>query len=202
MNYLAHIYLSGENIDIQIGNFMGDAVKGEKYEDYAVDLKKGILLHRQIDSFTDQHPITSQSKKRLHPRYGHYKGVLIDIFFDYFLAKNWSKYSDIAFNDYISNFYVELQKKQSFLPVKVQVMTPLLIAHDWLSKYDNLEGIARVLNGMKNRIKHDIPLHKGIEDLIENYEQFEQDFNAFFPLIKEHSENILKELNKRYEASN
>lgn len=198
MNYLAHIYLSGENTDVQIGNFMGDAVKGRNYENYAVNLKKGILLHRQIDSFTDQHAIISQSKKRLHPRYGHYKGVLIDIFYDYFLAKNWTNYSDVAFDKYVVDFYMELELKHAALPSRIQMMVPHLIQNNWFGKYNKIEGIARVLNGMEKRIIHDIPLHRGIEDLKDQYDLLEQDFKNFFPEIQSFSKEILEDLNKQF----
>lgn len=198
MNYLAHIYLSGENTDIQIGNFMGDAVKGRKYEDYALNLKKGILLHRQIDTFTDQHPIVKQSKQRLHPRYHHYKGVLIDIFYDHFLAKNWHEYSSIDLDVYIHDFYKSLEANKTFLPEKVQLMVPRLIESNWLGKYNSVEGMARVLNGMENRINYKAPLGKGTEDLIQNYEQFENDFTAFFPLIQTFSKEVLEDLNKQF----
>jgi len=194
MNYLAHIILSGDNSDIQVGNFMGDAVKGKKYENYPLDFKKGILLHRQIDSFTDQHPIVRHSKMSLHPRYNHYKGVLIDIFYDHFLAKNWASYSSIPLEIFNQHFYKSLEDRLTYLPEKILWMVPKLIASNWFSKYDNLEGIARVLNGMENRIKHDIPLHRGIEDLKENYELLEKDFTDFFPLLQAHSNETLQNL--------
>ncbi len=199
MNYLAHIYLSGENTDIQIGNFMGDAIKGNKFNNYPLSFKKGILLHRQIDSFTDQHPIVRLSKKRLHSRYGHYKGVLIDIFYDYFLAKNWTNYSDVAFEKYIADFYKVLLQNQEVLPPRIQMMTPHLVSKNWFAKYDNLNGIERVLIGMAKRIKHDIPLERGIDDLKDHYTDFEADFSKFFPLIQEHAKKELEYLHKLYQ---
>ncbi len=197
MNYLAHIFLSGENTDIQIGNFMGDAVKGKKYEDYALNLKKGILLHRQIDTYTDQHPIVKQSKQRLHPRYHHYKGVLVDILYDHFLAKNWYDYSSSDLEVYIQGFYKSLEAKKTRLPKKVQLMVPRLIERNWFSKYSTIEGITRVLHGMENRINYKAPLSRGAEDLIKNYSLFENDFRVFFPLIQAFSTEILEDLNKQ-----
>lgn len=202
MNYLAHIYLSGKNKTLQIGNFMGDAVKGKKYLNFDSDLQKGILLHRQIDSFTDQHPLVKQSKKRLHPRYGHYRGVLIDIFYDHFLAINWSTYSNTSLNNFIADFYVTLENNHEKLPKKTKLIAPKLIAYNWLEKYEKIEGISRTLHGMKKRIKHDIPIHLGTEDLEAHYDDFNADFNSFFPLLIEHSKNTLKILDKQYEQSN
>lgn len=198
MNYLAHILLSGENADIQVGNFMGDAVKGRRFEDYQLNLKKGILLHRQIDSFTDQHQIVKQSKQRLHPRYNHYKGVIIDIFYDHFLAKNWTSYSSVPLDEFIQDFYKYLEARFEFLPEKILWMAPKLIASNWFSKYDNLKGITRVFTGMENRIKHDIPLHKAIEDLKEHNELFEGDFKEFFPEIQAHAADTLAILQKQF----
>ena len=105
MNFLAHIYLSGDNDFIKIGNFMADSIKGDNYNNYPEYIRKGILLHRSIDSFTDLHPVFRKSKHRLHDRYGHYSGVIMDIFYDHFLAKNWSNYSEIPLEKYVFNFY-------------------------------------------------------------------------------------------------
>jgi acyl carrier protein phosphodiesterase len=92
MNFLAHIYLSGDNDLLKIGNFMADSIRGNQYLQYPDEIKKGILLHRFIDTFTDAHLIYRKSKHRLHEKYGHYSGVIMDIVYDHFLAKNWNHY--------------------------------------------------------------------------------------------------------------
>ena len=101
MNFLAHIYLSGDNDLIKIGNFMADGIRGKQYENYPLEIQKGIILHRAIDTFTDAHPIFRQSTKRLHNNYHHYAGVIVDILYDHFLAKNWNKYSDEKLEDFV-----------------------------------------------------------------------------------------------------
>ena len=115
MNYLAHIYLSGTNDLLKIGNFMADSIKGHDYEKFDSEIKKGILLHRHIDSFTDSHPIYRQSKHRLHEKYGHYSGVIMDILYDHFLAKNWSKFSDEKLDDYANDFFTRASIPQVIL---------------------------------------------------------------------------------------
>ena len=105
MNYLAHVYLSGTNDLIKIGNFMADSIKGNQYLNYEKEFQYGILLHRHIDSFTDSHPIYRQSKHRLHEKYGHYSGVIMDILYDHFLAKNWATYSRGKLEDFAVDFY-------------------------------------------------------------------------------------------------
>ncbi len=194
MNYLAHILLSGTDTDIQIGNFMGDAIKGKDYLNYPDNIRKGILLHRQIDSFTDFNPIVHQSKKRLHPRYGHYAGVLIDIFYDYFLSENWQHFSDTPLTAFITDFYTVVQQKQALLPNRTKKIVPFMIEQNWLYKYGNIEGLTRVLIGMEKRIKHDIPLHLGIEDIQEQHDALNADFMQFFPLLVAYSKEVLSKL--------
>jgi len=194
MNYLAHILLSGTNTDIQIGNFMGDAIKGKDYLNYPDAIRKGILLHRQIDSFTDLNTIVHQSKKRLHPRYRHYAGVLIDVFYDYFLSENWQHFSAIPLDTFITDFYTVIQQKQALLPSRTQKIVPFMVKQNWLYKYGNIEGLTRVLIGMEKRIKHDIPLHLGIEDIQEQHEALNADFMQFFPLLVVHSKEVLSKL--------
>ena len=94
MNYLAHIYLSGENDMLKIGNFIADSVKGKKYLDYPVSIQQGITLHRNIDEFTDSHPIVHQSVHRLFDKYSHYSTVIVDILYDHFLAANWQDFHE------------------------------------------------------------------------------------------------------------
>ena len=105
MNFLAHLFLSKDNKNILTGNFIADAVKGSDYKIYPAEIQTGILLHRYIDTFTDAHPTTRQSKRRLNGRYNHYRGVIIDIFYDHFLAKNWHEYSAIPLDIYADNVY-------------------------------------------------------------------------------------------------
>ena len=120
MNFLAHLYLSQDNTNIMIGNFIADHIRGNNYEEYSKEIQRGIFLHREIDTFTDTHQIVRKSKRRLHQRYGHYNGVIIDIFFDYFLAKNWAKFSAIPFDIYTAGINTFLNKIASELPVKSQ----------------------------------------------------------------------------------
>lgn len=176
MNYLAHIFLSGENPNVMIGNFMADSIKGSKYTSYTPEIQKGILLHRQIDTATDAHPAFRQSTKRLHKNYGHYSGIIVDIFYDHFLAKNWSRFSNVPLNDYIQSFYKLLREKNEILPENIQKMTPIMIEGNWLLIYSDLEGIDRVLGGMNRRTKNRSGMDKAGQELREFYSLFEADF--------------------------
>ena len=152
MNYLAHIYLSGNNELITIGNFMADGIKGKAYKSYSSEIQKGILLHREIDTFTDANTIVRKSTKRLHRRYGHYSGVIVDILYDHFLAKNWEQYSDTPLDEYIDTFYQSLDKYMDILPPRILKMMPYMVTDNWLLSYASITGIQRVLNGMNRRI--------------------------------------------------
>ena len=176
MNYLAHIFLSGENPNVMIGNFMADSIKGSKYTSYSPEIQKGILLHRQIDTATDAHPAFRQSTKRLHKNYGHYSGIIVDIFYDHFLAKNWSRFSNVPLNDYVQSFYKLLREKNEILPENIQKMTPIMIEGNWLLIYSELEGIDRVLGGMNRRTKNKSRMDKAGQELREFYSLFEADF--------------------------
>ena len=120
MNFLAHIYLSGNNHFLKLGNFIADAVKGKTYSKYPLEIQQGILLHRKIDSFTDHHPIFKKSVSRLFPTHRHYSRVIIDIFYDHFLAKEWNTYSNIPLNTYINDFYSLLNDNYEYLPKRIK----------------------------------------------------------------------------------
>ena len=180
MNFLAHLYLSKDNKNILIGNFIADAVKGNKHANYPKEIQAGILLHREIDTFTDNHPIVRKSKRRLHERYNHYDGVIIDILYDHFLAKNWQQYSDTPLNIYAENVYSLLQSVIETLPPKIQQTLPYMIEYNWLVAYASTEGIERVLQGMNRRTKGISKMDLAIEDLNKYYKELELDFTTFF----------------------
>lgn len=180
MNFLAHIYLSGDDKGIIIGNFIADGIKGKKYLKYPEQIKKGILLHRAIDSFTDQHPTVKKSTKRLHKNYGHYSGVIVDILYDHFLAKNWKTYHQQPLNLYIEDFYDLLEDNYSLLPHRIQVMMPYMIADNWLLSYATIKGISTILTKMNRRTKSISNMNFAVIELEKYYQEFEDEFTSFF----------------------
>ncbi|MFD2518505.1 acyl carrier protein phosphodiesterase [Salinimicrobium flavum] len=194
MNFLAHIYLSGTNEDLIIGNFIADSIKGKKYLNYPAGIQKGILLHRAIDSFTDTHPVVRNSTSRLHKNYGHYSPVIIDIFYDHFLAANWEEYSNVALEDYIAGFYRLLQKNFSILPAPIQRFMPYMVEENWLLSYSSITGISKILHQMNLRTKKRSKMDEAVNELREFYAEFGQDFKTFFPELLEYSQQKIKEL--------
>ncbi|WCO03463.1 acyl carrier protein phosphodiesterase [Psychroserpens ponticola] len=198
MNFLAHIYLSGDNKMITIGNFVADAIRGNKYKILSSEFQVGIKLHRHIDTFTDSHPIVRQSTKRLHKNYSHYSGVIVDILYDHFLAKNWLTYSDIPLDVYIDDFYECLKEHHDVLPERFQKLMPFMIADNWLLSYAEVDGIQRVLNGMNKRTKNKSRMHLATKELKEFYSEFEDEFTRFFEELIETSNTKRLELEKEY----
>lgn len=195
MNFLAHIYLSGENEKVAMGNFMADSIRGSEYRVYPKDIQIGILLHRAIDTFTDAHPIFRQSTKRLHKNYSHYAGVIVDIFYDHFLAKNWHNYSDVELETFSIDFYKTLEENHHILPNKTKNLMPYLIADNWLYNYRHIKGIQRVLNGMNRRTKFKSNMDLATRDLQKYYADFEKEFTDFFEEAITFSNKKLTELN-------
>ena len=196
MNYLAHIYLSGTNDLLKIGNFMADSIKGHDYEKFDSEIKKGILLHRHIDSFTDMHPIYRQSKHRLHEKYGHYSGVIMDILYDHFLAKNWSKFSDEKLEDYANDFYQLLQDNYEILTERIKGMMPYMIARNWFVSYATIAGLEMILFQMDYKTKHRANMQEAIVELQDFYTEFESEFFLFFEELILSCQQKISELNK------
>lgn len=194
MNFLAHIYLSGNEEEVIIGNFIADGIKGKHYQNYPPKIAKGILLHRAIDTFTDAHPTVHQSTARLHKNYSHYSGVIVDILYDHFLAKNWDKYSEIPLAEFVQNFYTLLQKNFNDLPTRIQNMMPYMIADNWLYNYSTIDGIGTVLSQMNVRTKGIAKMNLAIIELEEYYEEFETEFTSFFEELITFSKQKLNEL--------
>jgi len=194
MNFLAHIYLSGDDEGVTIGNFIADGIKGKKYEKYPDKIRKGILLHRAIDSYTDGHPTVRQSTKRLHENYGHYSGVIVDILYDHYLAKNWAQYSDQPLAKYVDDFYELLRNNFAVLPVRIQRMMPYMMADNWLLSYATIPGISKILEQMNVRTKGISKMNFAVVELEQYYEEFETEFTSFFKELIDYSEQKLSEL--------
>ncbi|MGV9004068.1 acyl carrier protein phosphodiesterase [Flavobacterium sp.] len=194
MNFLAHIYLSGENKLLKIGNFMADSIRGNSYLEYPDELRKGILLHRYIDTFTDSHPIYRKSKHRLHEKYGHYSGVIMDIVYDHYLAKNWNKYSDQRLEDYAAGFYKLMDNNFNLLTAKVQKMLPTMKDQNWLVCYASIEGLEMILYQMDYRTKHRVNMQEAIVEVQEFYTEFEEEFTLFFSELENHCKEKLIQL--------
>lgn len=180
MNFLAHIYLSGDNDLIKIGNFMADGIRGKHFENYPLEIQKGIVLHRAIDTFTDAHPIFRQSTKRLHENYHHYAGVIVDVFFDHFLAKKWNIYSDEKLDHFVARFYQSLQANHFILSDRIKGMMPYMVEQNWLLSYQTVEGINRILTQMDQRTKNESRMRFATNELSEFYLEFENEFTNFF----------------------
>jgi acyl carrier protein phosphodiesterase len=196
MNFLAHIYLSNNDNKVAIGNFISDSIRGKNYKKYPKDIQVGILLHRHIDTFTDAHKTVRLSTKRLHENYGHYSGIIVDILYDHFLAKNWSNYSNVPLAEFIDEFYVNLQEHFDILPKRIQQFMPYMIADNWLLSYKEIEGIQKVLEGMNRRTKNRSQMNLALNELKAFYEEFEAEFTLFFEDLRNFTAKKHKDLVK------
>lgn len=192
MNFLAHIFLSGEKPKIMVGNFIGDFVKGRNFAvRFESEIARGIELHRSIDEFTDSHKVVAMSKDRLRPKYRHYAGVIVDVFYDHFLARNWNNYHPVLLPDYAERSYRILNEHHEFLPERVQQILPYMEKGNWLVNYARVEGIQRVLTGMARRTRFDSKMDESVNELLQSYDDFKHEFELFFPDLQAHSESFL-----------
>lgn len=173
---------------------MGDFVKGSDLSHFPEMVAKGITLHREIDTYTDNHPIVGQSKDKLRAKYRHYSGVIVDMYYDHFLAVNFQDYHQEKLNDYAQQKYELLQNHWELIPPKGQNMLPYMIRGDWLTNYAKKEGIHRSLTGLSRRTKFKSGLDLAIQELVEYYDEFEAEFRSFFPEIQRHISQFREDL--------
>lgn len=186
MNFLAHLYLSGNEEDVIIGNFVADAIKGNSLSRFPEGMERGIRLHREIDFFTDKHPVVRKSKKRLSPKYRMYSGVIVDMYYDHFLAKYWSEYSTEKIEQFVSKNYFLLIRNYHKLPQRSKRILPYMIAYNWLVNYRNFNSLHHVFYGMSRRTSHPSGMENAVGDLKAGYPFYEEEFRTFFPEIISH----------------
>lgn len=188
MNYLAHTLLSGSNEDILLGNFMGDAIKGNKFDHYNNDIQFGVRLHRFIDNYTDKHPKVLESNQLIRSVFHKFSGVVSDIYFDYFLANNFNKYSSVSLEEFSQNVYRILKENYDLLPERNKEMVPYMIKQNWLLSYKSLEGMERVFQGMARRTKFKSNMEEAVQELYVHQDKLEACFIPFFEDIKSNCE--------------
>ncbi len=195
MNFLAHIWLSGGDEPLTIGNFIADHVKGSQLQHLPVPVQNGIRLHRKIDAYTDQHPVVMQSKIRLRKRFGKYAPVVADVFYDHFLAANWSMFEKVNLETYSRNFYRLTENYSTLLPAKTITMLHYMKSQNWLTSYATIEGTGKALNGLSRRAVFYSGMESGGDELLTNYERYRNEFFIFFAELQNYTRRAIQNLN-------
>ena len=195
MNFLAHIFLSYDNEDLLVGNFIADFITNRQVAKLSPKVQAGVTLHRMIDSFTDNHLVVREGTKRLRPTHGKYSPVVIDILYDNVLAKNWDKYCSDSLEDFSKHSYSILTDRLVDMPHKLSKRVPLMIADNFLLKYGTKAGLERALSSMDRRTKFPSKFISASKQLEDEFELFNDEFNTFFPEVMTLCENyIAKEI--------
>ena len=180
MNYLAHLYLSGDDPDLRIGNFIADSVKGRNLSAFPPKVQRGIVLHRFIDEYTDHSPLLAGMRLEMRMFFPKYYGMILDVYLDHFLAKKWNQYSEISLRAYVRHFYLSLVLNYFILPQRIRKSLPYLISQNWLESYKEFKGLGLIFDRM-NKFRglpyNSVPV---IDYLKENYEQLNEAFDLFF----------------------
>jgi acyl carrier protein phosphodiesterase len=194
LNYLAHTFLSGNDDELLLGNFIADAVKGKQLLLYPAGIARGIKLHRLIDTYTDTHPVVSETKARLRPLYKKYAPVVADLYFDHFLASRFDEFSSESLQSFTARVYALINENLETLPERVQYFFPYMMRQDWLCSYAQVVGIGQALAGLSRRTAFESGMETAGEELQLNYSAYNEDFSLFFPELLAYVEEVKTQL--------
>ena len=189
MNYLAHLFLAGTDPEMILGNFIADHVKGSDTLKYSENVRKGISMHRAIDTFTDQHPVVRQSIARLRADFRKYAGVIVDMYYDHFLSAQWDEYSDTDLPEFTRIRYDILNTFQSILPARSARLLFYMEKQNWLLSYGSFAGMQQAFNGMSRRTTFESNMELAVVNLKAGYSEFNQEFRQFFPELQSYVKN-------------
>lgn len=184
MNYLAHLHLGGQRPAQLLGSLYGDFVKGPVAGRFDDELAQAIQLHRSIDSFTDSHPLVKQAIGRFPAARRRYAGIVLDVFFDHCLARDWSRYADVTLHTFTLKVYSVLAAEPQ-LPERLALIAPRMAAQDWLGSYQQFAVLEQVLAGISRRLSRPQGLAGAMQELHELYQPLSEDFAEFYPLLQE-----------------
>jgi len=190
MNILFHMYLSGDDDQLLVGNFMGDFVKGPLGHDFPPRVRQGLVLHRKIDSFAQRDISFQASRLRLSPHFGLYRGVLVDLFYDHFLALEWERWSDIPFWDYMASSRSVINRYLDIMPPTLQEFVPVIF-DELLPSYAAVSGIESALQRMSRRVVRSNPLADGAAELILRYDELKADFEQFIADARRFTKDLI-----------
>lgn len=180
MNYLAHFYLSYPDKKMMVGNFIADQVKGKAFEALSEPVAKGVIHHREIDAFTDRHPIVKQAKRRMFDEYRHFSGVILDMFYDFFLASNWGQYAVLSLEEFSEECYQCMHDNLHEMPAASQKIIRHMSTQDWLVHYRTIPGIGEALGGISRRSTFSNHIEQSVILLEQYQEVYKQEFFDFF----------------------
>jgi acyl carrier protein phosphodiesterase len=194
MNHLAHFFLSKNNDDLAIGNFVADFITNKDLPQYTEGVRQGIMLHRAIDTFTDAHPKVKESTRRLHEFHHKYSPVIVDIYYDFLLGKNWEKFQpnpSVSLTVFTQNMYHLLQKRQDELPPNLKKRINKMITDDWLMKYTTIDGLDNAFNMIEKYAAFPGNFGNAAKHLEEFMPAFDAEFLSFFPDLMAHVDTII-----------
>jgi acyl carrier protein phosphodiesterase len=199
MNHLAHFFLSNGNDDLAIGNFVADFITNKELPQFTEGVKRGIFLHREIDAFTDAHPLVKQGTKRLHPYHHKYAPVIVDIYYDYLLARNWEEFAEIypsvPPDVFVKKMYKLLKIRENELPEKLRQRLPRMIADDFLMKATTFEGLEQSFARVEKYATFPGNFGNAAEHLMLFLDDFDKEFKDFFPDLQRHVAAVIAKQN-------
>ncbi|MDY7566363.1 ACP phosphodiesterase [Pseudomonas sp. RTC3] len=192
MNYLAHLHLGGQRSAQLLGSLYGDFVKGPLPGRFTPELEAAIQLHRSIDSFTDTHPLIKQSIARFPLERRRFAGIVLDVFFDHCLARDWAVYAEQPLDAFTARVYRVLAAEPA-LPERLALIAPRMAAQDWLGSYREFEVLEQVLSGISRRLSRPQGLAGAMHELQALYQPLSADFAEFYPLLQDFAQAALAE---------
>jgi len=188
MNYLAHLHLGGQRPGQLLGSLYGDFVKGRLQGQFAPEIEGAIQLHRSIDVYTDRHPLVDVALSRFSLTRRRYAGIVLDVFFDHCLARDWTLYADRPLALFTSDVYRVLSSERQ-LPERLAKIAPHMVANDWLGSYQEFEVLEQVLRGISRRLTRPEELAAAMQELRRLYEPLSEDFRLFYPQLQDFARN-------------
>ncbi|WP_028469427.1 ACP phosphodiesterase [Neptunomonas japonica] len=190
MNYLAHLYLAQPTVESRVGNLLGDFAKGVVVAELPEPVKNGLLNHRAVDRYTDNHAIVKQLKGLMSAERKRFAGIMLDVVFDHYLIKHWQTFSHNSFEDSSAVYYQSLTQGQVLMPEAMQRVTQRVVSQRWFDSYQTLQGIGFALDRIAGRIRFDHAFYGSIEELTGHQNEIEKGFLAFFPELQQHVEEL------------
>jgi len=187
MNHLAHAWLAAPDADLMLGSLIADFLRGALDPALPRGVRIGVALHRSVDTFTDAHPQVVAARALFEPPYRRYAGILLDVWFDHLLARDWARHADGSLHAFSREVQALLAARAAELPPRMHGFARYMRTHDLPERYREIAMIDDVLRGLSQRLSRDNPLADAVPVIEARAQPLERHFAAFFPDLVAHA---------------
>lgn len=169
-----------------MGNLWGDLLRPKDYASLNANLIKGVVHHRSIDAFTDQHENVDQIIMLLRPFQGKYTPVVADVLMDFILSKFWHAFHEQSLEDFCKAKYRIVSSHLHLIPERLHPRIVRMMENRWLESCASRERMQTTLLMLSRRASFENKIPEAMHAYDMHEPTLDRLFLSFFDDLRGH----------------